>query len=69
MIANCEFSEAHNQKNRKVSLTVLLSYGTGLTIAIIRIAIWLDTCKPNSQSLNYTIKTHPTVYRHCNEDI
>ena len=33
------FSEARNQKNRKVSLSVLLSYGTGLTIAIIRIAI------------------------------
>ena len=61
MIANCEFSEARNQTNRKVSLSVLLSYGTGLTIAIIRIRIWLD--KPNSQSLNYAIKTRPTVYQ------
>ena len=56
MIVNCEF--ASNQKN-KVSLSVLLSYGTGLTIAIIRIAILLD--KSNWQSLNYAIKTRPTV--------
>ena len=55
------FSEAHNQKNRKVSLSVfLLSYGTGSTIAIIRITISPD--EPNSQSLNYAIKTHPTVF-------
>ena len=31
----------------------------GSTIAIIRIVIWLD--KPNSQSLNYAIKTRPTA--------
>ena len=37
MIVNCEFSGAHNQKNRKVSLNVLLLYSTGLTITIIRI--------------------------------
>ena len=59
MIANCEFSETHNQKNHEVSLSVLLSYGTGSTIAIIRITISLD--KPNLQSLNYIIKIHPTV--------
>ena len=38
MIVNCEFSGAHNQKNRTVSLNVLLLYSTGFTIAIIRIA-------------------------------
>ena len=54
------FSEARNQRNRKVSLSILLSYGTGSTIVIIRITIWLD--KPNLQSLNYAIKTHPTVF-------
>ena len=54
MIANCEFSEACNQKNHKVSLSVLLS---GSTITIIRIAVLLD--EPNSQSLNYIIKTRP----------
>ena len=32
----------HNQKNRKVSLNLLLLYGTGSTITIIRIEIWLD---------------------------
>ena len=42
MTANCEFSEARNQKNRKVSLSLLLSYSAGSTIAIIRITIWLD---------------------------
>ena len=57
MIANCD--EARNQKNCKVSLSILLSYGRGSTIAIFRIAIWLD--KPKMQSLNYT-KTHPTVH-------
>ena len=37
----------------------------GPTITITRIAIWLD--KPNSQSLNYTIKTRPMVLnRVCN---
>ena len=40
--ANCEFSGACNQKNRNVSLNLLLLYGTGSTIAIIKIAIWLD---------------------------
>ena len=55
------FSEACNQKNRQVSLSVLLSYGTGLTIAIVRIAIWFD--KPNLQSLNYAIKTHPMLFK------
>ena len=53
------FSKVHNQKNHKVSLSILLSYGTGSTITIIRIVIWLD--KPKSQSLNYAIKIHPTV--------
>ena len=57
MIAS--FSEACNQKNRKVSLNVLLSYGMGSTIAIIRIVISLE--EPNLQSLNYAIKTRPTV--------
>ena len=54
------FSEARNQKNRKVSLSVLLSYGMGSTIAIIRIAIL-----PNLQSLNYANKTCPTVCPYC----
>ena len=45
------FSEARNQKNRKVSLSVLLSYSMESTIAIIRIVILLDD--PNLQSLNY----------------
>ena len=58
------FSGARNQKNRKVSLNVLLLYGTGLTIAIIRIVIWLD--KPNLQSLKYAIKTRPTVLQYYN---
>jgi len=51
----------HNQKNRKVyvSLNVLLFYGIGLTIAIVRFTIWPD--QPKSQSLNYTIKTRSTV--------
>ena len=53
------FFEAHNQKNHKVSLSVLLSYGTGLTIGIIRITVSLD--EPPLQSLNYAIKTRPMV--------
>ena len=57
MIANASFSEVRNQKNHKVSSSVLLSYSTGLAIAIIRIAILLDD--PNSQSLIYAIKTRP----------
>ena len=53
------YSGTRNQKNCKVSLSVLLSYSMGSTIAIIRIAISLDD--PNSQSLNYAIKTCPTA--------
>ena len=41
-IANCEFSGACNQKNRKVTFERILLYGTGSTIAIIRITNWLD---------------------------
>ena len=47
------FSEARNH--------VLLSYGMGSTIAIIIITISLAIDEPNSQSLNYAIKTRPTV--------
>ena len=39
-------------------MSVLLSYSMGSTIAI-RITIWVD--EPNSQSLNYAIKTQLAI--------
>ena len=39
MIVNCEFFWKSQSKNRKVSLNI---YGTGSTITVVRIAIWLD---------------------------
>ena len=59
MIANCEFFWSSQSKESQTILECVAIIGTGSTIAIIRIAISLD--KPNSQSLNYTIKTRPTV--------
>ena len=53
------FSDPRNQKIHKVSSNLLLSWGTGSTIAIIRIAISLD--EPNSQSkpvLWYYVHVH-----------
>ena len=40
-------------------MCTILQYGTGSSIAIIGFAIWPDLTR--TQSLNYAIKTSPTV--------
>ena len=59
MIATGVTRDLQGHRTPPRSAPGILQYGTGLSIAIIGFAIWLDLTR--MQLLNYVIKTRPMV--------